>query len=280
MKLILFFAYVFFLAIYAVGPIILLLKRQADAAGGKKKLWKTYLALFGVGALSTAAAYGIESALQAVFSPDPETTSGAFFTAFIVAGATEETLKFIALVLFVYWSDRFTRYARGASFAAFVSLGFACVENILYVLSNTSAEGSFVTALFRAFTSIPGHFAFSIVMGYFVALAVLGKTKGENIFRSGSGFASQSTERKKLFYKRMAYALGAAIAVHGIYDFLLMFAAVPTQLRGLSIVLWLVFFVALYYVANEIVETLKSKDQALKAAKNAGKEDFYHIRTR
>ncbi|MBR5758994.1 MAG: PrsW family intramembrane metalloprotease, partial [Thermoguttaceae bacterium] len=103
MKLILFFAYVFFLAIYAVGPIILLLKRQADAAGGKKKLWKTYLALFGVGALSTAAAYGIESALQAVFSPDPETTSGAFFTAFIVAGATEETLKFIALVLFVYW---------------------------------------------------------------------------------------------------------------------------------------------------------------------------------
>ena len=58
MKLILFFAYVFFLAIYAVGPIILLLKRQADAAGGKKKLWKTYLALFGVGALSTAAAYG------------------------------------------------------------------------------------------------------------------------------------------------------------------------------------------------------------------------------
>jgi hypothetical protein len=78
----------------------------------------------------------------------------------------------------------------------------------------------------------------------------------------------------------MAYALGAAIAVHGIYDFLLMFAAVPTQLRGLSVVLWLVFFVALYYVANEIVETLKSKDQALKAAKNAGKEDFYHIRTR
>ncbi len=280
MKVLLIIAYIFFLVIYAVGPVILLLKRQADAAGGKKKLWKTYLALFCAGAFSTVFAYGIERGLSALVSPDPETTSGAFFEAFIVASATEETLKFIPLILFVYWSDRFTRYARGASFAAFISLGFAFVENILYVLSGASAEGSFVTAFLRAFTSIPGHFAFSIVMGYFVALAVLGKTKGENIFRSGSGFASASPERKKLFYKRMTCALGAAIGVHGIYDFLLMFAAVPTQLRGLSVVLWLVLFVALYYVANEIVETLKRKDLTIKEAARSKKDDLYHIRVR
>lgn len=101
MKPILILAYVFFLALYALGPIVLLLKRQADAAGGKKKLWKTYLALFGAGALATGAAYGIERALTALLSPDPETGFGCFINAFIVAGMTEETVKFIALMLFI-----------------------------------------------------------------------------------------------------------------------------------------------------------------------------------
>ena len=278
MKILLVFGYVFFLAIYAIGPIVLLLKRQADAAGAAKKLWKTYLGLFCAGALSTAFAYGIESALNFLLSPDMETGFGCFLTAFIIAGATEETLKFIALVLFVRRSDRFTRYARGASFAAFVSLGFALVENILYVLAGASAEGSFVTAFFRAFTSIPGHFAFSIFMGYFVALAVLGKTKGNNIFRAG--FASSSPEAKKRFYKRTACALGSAIGLHGVYDFLLMFGGTPSQLRGLSIVVWVVVFIVMYYGANEIVETLKRKDQALKDAKRAKQDEYYRIRAR
>ena len=280
MKTILILAYVFFLALYALGPIVLLLKRQADAAGGKKKLWKTYLALFGAGALATGAAYGLESALTALLSPDPETGFGCFINAFIVAGMTEETVKFIALMLFIYWSERFTRYARGASFASFVSLGFAFVENLLYVFSNSTAGGSLATAFFRAFTSIPGHFAFSIFMGYFVALAVLGKKKGENIFRTGQGFTARAPKEKKRFYKRLALGLGSAIGVHGLYDFLLMFAAVPTQLRGLSIVLWIVCFIGMYYAANELVEALKMKDHALRAAEREKQGDFYRIRTR
>ena len=68
--------------------------------------------------------------------------------------------------------------------------------------------------------------------------------------------------------------------VHGLYDFLLMFAAVPTQLRGLSIVLWIVCFIEMYYAANELVEALKMKDHALRAAEREKQGDFYRIRTR
>ena len=59
-----------------------------------------------------------------------------------------------------------------------------------------------------------------------------------------------------------------------------MFAAVPTQLRGLSIVLWIVCFIGMYYAANELVEALKMKDHALRAAEREKQGDFYRIRTR
>ena len=59
-----------------------------------------------------------------------------------------------------------------------------------------------------------------------------------------------------------------------------MFAAVPSQLRGLSLVLWIVCFIGMYYAANELVEALKMKDHALRAAEREKQGDFYRIRTR
>lgn len=50
-----------------------------------------------------------------------------------------------------------------------VGLGFACLENIIYILTETKW---IVTAIIRATTSIPDHFVYAIIMGYFINKAI------------------------------------------------------------------------------------------------------------
>jgi protease PrsW len=78
-------------------------------------------------------------------------------------------------------------------------LGFATLENVLYVLN--AGENGFSTALGRAFTAVPAHAAFGVLMGAYVGLA------------------------KFVPEKRMIYSfigVGLAIFFHGAYDFFLM----------------------------------------------------------
>ncbi|MFM7662040.1 MAG: PrsW family glutamic-type intramembrane protease, partial [Bacteroidota bacterium] len=57
----------------------------------------------------------------------------SFFNAFITAGLIEEFSKFLLLYLFIWNHKNFDQNYDGIIYAVFVSLGFALVENILYV---------------------------------------------------------------------------------------------------------------------------------------------------
>ena len=46
-----------------------------------------------------------------------------------------------------------------------VGLGFACIENIIYIIPKS---GWITTAILRALSSIPGHFVYAIIMGFFI----------------------------------------------------------------------------------------------------------------
>ena len=76
-----------------------------------------------------------------------------------------------------------------------VSLGFATLENVLYVSSYGLG-----TALVRAVTAVPAHTMFAIVMGYFMAL--------------GKAFPN-----RRSLYAPMSII--APVILHGIYDFIL-----------------------------------------------------------
>ncbi len=122
--------------------------------------------------------------------------AAAGWTAFVVAAFTEEVFKFLALML-LFWSNRnFNEKFDGIVYAVFVSLGFAAVENILYVLDGGTRVG-----ILRAFTAVPAHALFGIVMGYQVGLARF----------------YPKEKMQKLFL-----ALALPILLHGIYDFILM----------------------------------------------------------
>ena len=85
-------------------------------------------------------------------------------------------------------------------YAVFVSLGFAAVENVMYVLTS-----GFETAVARAVFAIPGHMMFGVVMGVGIAQA------------KWSQHSAQPQAAKQL--RRRAFL--AAAVLHGLYDFLL-----------------------------------------------------------
>jgi len=137
------------------------------------------------------------------------------YHAFLVAGTSEELIKFMALYLLIWKSPSFNEKFDGIVYAVFISLGFAAVENVLYIL-----EGGTRTALLRALTAVPAHALFGITMGYYF------------------GVARMYTELKNKYLLR---SLLIPVLLHGVYDFLLMI-----QLGWLLLVF--VFYVIYLYV--------------------------------
>lgn len=123
-----------------------------------------------------------------------------FFAYFIIPGFIEEGVKYQVLVRRI-WNDPNFNYTFDAIvYAVFVSLGFAAVENIMYVLTS-----GFSTAVVRAIFSIPGHAMFGVVMG-------AGLAKAKRLEVQGDFPGAEKA-------KNHAWILAAVL--HGFYDFLL-----------------------------------------------------------
>ena len=103
------------------GPIILLLKRISDDAGGTKLGW-LYAAFFGLGVLSGPLASWLEGYAAALFAPNGVVSFGsAFGMAFGVAALCEESLKFAFLLPLALRSRRSFRWGSRRSRTSFTS---------------------------------------------------------------------------------------------------------------------------------------------------------------
>ena len=127
-----------------------------------------------------------------------------FIHAFVGVALVEEFSKYIIVRYYAQTKSAFDEPYDGIIYAVMVSMGFACTENILYVL-----EGGYQVALLRAFTAVPAHATFAILMGYYM------------------GKAKFSTHRIRLNLT----GLLLAVIFHGAYDFFLFINFVP----GISI---------------------------------------------
>jgi RsiW-degrading membrane proteinase PrsW (M82 family) len=130
------------------------------------------------------------------WAPSLGKVGDAVYHAFVVAGVTEEGFKFLVLYLLVWNHSRFDEKFDGIVYAVFVSLGFAAVENIMYVL-----QSGYQTALVRALTAVPAHALFGVTMGYYL------------------GIARMYEEIRSAHLRK---AILVPILLHGIYDFILM----------------------------------------------------------
>lgn len=127
------------------------------------------LPLFLVGALVVLPAGLCERYLLDLYAATPNPPTGfaaSLLTAFFVAGITEETFKGFAFLRLVYHRPIFTEMYDGVLYAVAIGLGFAAVENILYVTSD-----GLQTAFVRAFTAVPAHALFGIAMGSYFSRA-------------------------------------------------------------------------------------------------------------
>jgi len=123
----------------------------------------------------------------------------AAFSAFVSAAFVEEIYKFGVLFFLIWYNRNLNEPLDGIVYAVFISLGFAGVENALYVFS--PELGGVETALLRAVFSVPGHALFGVMMGYYFALA-------------------KFEPRNKGRYLLAAFFF--AWALHGAYNFILL----------------------------------------------------------
>ena len=128
-----------------------------------------------------------------------------FIKAFIVVALAEEFSKYFIVRYYAQTNKEFNEPFDGIVYAVMVSMGFAALENVLYVFQYGFANG-----VVRAFTAVPAHATFGILMGYF-----MGKAKFSN--------------------NRVKYnLLGLLVATifHGAYDFFLFINFIPGTIIG------------------------------------------------
>ena len=175
---------------------------------------------FGLGASASIVITFVFGAIGKYFFPitDPLSIFQQFVRAFVLVALVEEFSKYVIVRYHAQRNAEFDEPFDGIVYAVMVSMGFAALENILYVF-----QFGFENGIIRAFTAVPAHATFGIIMGYFMGKAKFAKTKKEKIRLNLTG-------------------LFAATLFHGIYDFFLFINFIPGISIGafLSLVIGLV----------------------------------------
>ncbi|MDT3433694.1 PrsW family intramembrane metalloprotease [Haloarcula sp. 1CSR25-25] len=103
---------------------------------------------------------------------------GQVFFFFLIVGPVEETVKLLAVRLYAFRDNRFDAVVDGAVYGAIAGLGFATIENALYITQNTEMVGGTVQLLAASsdITAVralagPGHVIYSAFAGYYLGLA-------------------------------------------------------------------------------------------------------------
>jgi hypothetical protein len=120
---------------------------------------------------------------------------GSFTNAFLIAALTEETVKLLVVLFYLWKKPHFDEVMDGILYTAAASLGFALLENVLYSATNP------ITGFVRAFTAVPLHAVASGIMGYCVGRAKF--SKGATAIW-------------------LVFGLLCAVTIHGTYDWALM----------------------------------------------------------
>jgi protease PrsW len=152
-------------------------------------LWAT----FGLGVLSILPVLMVELPIAALLARVPEPYLRGALDAFFGAAAPEEAFKLLVLLAYCERHPEFDEPMDGIVYGAVASLGFATLENVLYV-----GSGGLELALTRALTAVPSHAFGGAILGYYVGQAKFTPKRRDRLILEG-------------------YLL--AFVLHGLYDF-------------------------------------------------------------
>lgn len=202
------------LLILALAPVLVIALYVYFRDKYEKEPLGLLLRSLGAGILITIPVIFTERVIAAMMPPLPQ-QGQAFYNAFLVAGFTEELFKFTALYLLIWSNRNFNEKFDGIVYAVFISLGFAAVENLMYVFQHGA-----ITGYIRAVVSVPAHALFGIAMGYYF------------------GLARFYPDKRSLY---MIRAFFYPVILHGLFDFILMLGNYILLLGFIPYVLFLYF---------------------------------------
>src|SRR5262245_37159942 len=154
---------------------------------------------FGLGVYAMIAATGMATTVESWFSPGWLRAGGVaarLTDAFLLCGLIEELAKWVVLMAAIYHWQEFDEPLDGVVYGVAVALGFATLENVLFV-----TRLGLTVAWQRALFAVPAHALFGATMGYYA-----GRTK---------------FDRGSVLWRDHALCLFAPAAFHGLYDFAL-----------------------------------------------------------
>ena len=120
---------------------------------------------------------------------------------FLIVALAEEGCKFFILRVRTWRSPNFNYTFDAVVYSVAVSLGFATLENILYVVG----DGTVKLAIMRGILSVPGHAIDAVFMGWFYGMAKRAECAGDASGRSSN----------------LRRAIIVPLLTHGFYDFCL-----------------------------------------------------------
>ncbi|MCF0130255.1 MAG: PrsW family intramembrane metalloprotease [Pseudobutyrivibrio sp.] len=154
---------------------------------------------------------------------------------------TEEFCKRFFVKLAVWESKEFDYTFDAIVYCVFGSMGFACLENILYVY-----QYGLSTGLLRAVTSIPGHAIFGLYMGIF-----LGKAK--------VAYADGDLKHYKYNYTK---SLFIPVLLHGLYDYIVSLAGEAESIIIYAV--WIFYIIMMDVWAFREIKEASETDHAIK----------------
>ncbi|TVZ57023.1 RsiW-degrading membrane proteinase PrsW (M82 family) [Lutibacter sp. Hel_I_33_5] len=207
------------LLLLAVAPAMVIILYVYYKDRFEKEPIKFLLRNFILGATASILITFVLSAVLGNLIPtaDEKSILQQFVKAFIVVALVEEFAKFVIVKYVAQNNKEFNEPFDGIVYAVMVSMGFATLENILYTFQYGAGTG-----IVRAFTAVPAHATFAILMGYF-----MGKAK----------FSPNKTQLN-------LFGLLAATLFHGAYDFFLFIDFVPGTFVGAILSLFVGIFLS------------------------------------
>lgn len=158
------------------------------------------LRAFGMGVFSVIITLGISFGLGIQdYNTNEMSFENLLLYVFLGVALVEEFSKWVSTRLFFNGSNSYNYLYDGIVYSIYVSLGFATIENFLYLVN---ADISLV--IIRSFITVPAHVFFAVFMGYY-----LSKYK-------------ESVLKKQKNYKYLLYSILIPVTLHGIFDTLLL----------------------------------------------------------
>ena len=187
--------------------------------------------MFGRGLLLLFPVLIVELLVENIFSTDDVTSFLIIFVnTFFGVALIEEFFKWIVVRRQGFESKEFNEVYDIIVYSVFVSLGFACIENIAYV-----SQYGLINAISRALMAIPGHMYFAVIMGYFFSRAKVAKFNRND----------------SMYIRNIIFSLLFPTLFHTMYDALL-FYYINVEI-GAILLLFLAFHLISFVICLYIV---------------------------